>query len=515
MAGRGSVRSTLGGEFADPDLERAFRASSLDDCRAQFARMAAAAALAFALFAPMDLLMAPAVSQWPTWMVTGSRAAVLAAALLLLRRLPGAATPSRLERLQLGFVAVFMAAAAVVYYIAAARVAGGEVASDSAILDWSSLYVVLTLSFLAFPMRFGLSLAFNALAAAVLVTASLLPAGEVFPAALGRVLLAVVVSAFGALLLRQVNILRRRHFEVLQGLTASETAVRRLFMAVPVPLGLTRLSDGKLVKANAAGYQMFGYTPEAAAGLSAEQLYVDPTRRHALVDAVRRDGGVQNFEAEMTLADGCRRILLLSATRVEYGGEQCIMTGATDITERKEYEQSLIRLASTDQLTGLANRHHFFSLSSSLQARARRFGEPLAVLMMDLDHFKSINDSHGHDAGDLVLVTFAEMCRGIFRESDVVARMGGEEFAVLLPATDLAGGLQVAERLRERVADYLLFPRSGEPIHFTVSIGVAELEPEEADLEHALMRADRALYHAKRTGRNCVGCTAERQDMSA
>jgi len=509
------VLSKLGGEFVDRTKEQAFRRSTLAEARGHVRLAVMVAALGFGVFVVLDLMLGSSHEAWPVWQFTACRAVVLAAAVVVLWFLPRVREPVHLDRAQMAFQMVFILAASVVYYLANGRMAAGDISAESVILTWVSLYLVLALSYLAFLTPFAWALTVNAVAAVLFSVASLLPHGTPTPQRLGQVALVVVVSLLGAVLLRHMNRLRRGQFAALNAASLGEDALRRLFMAVPVPLALTRLTDGRLIKTNAAALATFGFTAEEADGQSTERLYVDPVRRHALVDAVRRDGAVAGFETDLLLGDGSIRTFLLSATRVCHCGEDCIIVGATDITDRKRMEESLMRLASTDQLTGLANRHHFFSLGEALQARARRLDEPLGVLMMDLDNFKSINDSYGHDIGDLVLLTFAQLCRSIFRESDVVARIGGEEFAVLLPATDLDGGLLVAERLRERVESYHVIPHSGGILRFTVSIGVAELEFDESKLDAALMRADRALYHAKRTGRNCVGCVAEREQAAS
>lgn len=476
--GLADVLSKLGGEFVDRAREQAFRSATLAEARGHVRLTVAVAALAFGLFSLFDLWLDSPGGAWPVWLFTACRGVVLAAGVLVLLRLPRIETPGDLDRLQVAFQLVFMLAAAAVYYFSHARVVAAEASAESAVLNWTSLYLILLMSHLAFLTPFAWAMVVNMAAVAVLCTASLAPYGVPRAQGLGEVVLAGVVCLLGVVLLRHQNRLRRRQFAAMEASNLGEEALRRLFMAVPVPLALTRLTDGKLIKANAAALATFGVTAEQVVGQSTERLYVDPVRRHALVDAVRRDGVVAGFETDMLLADGSIRTFLLSATRLCHHGVDCIIVGATDITERKQVEASLMHLASTDQLTGLANRHHFFSLGEALQARARRFDEPLAVLMMDLDHFKAINDSHGHDVGDLVLLTFAQLCRAIFRESDVVGRVGGEEFAVLLPATDLAGGLQVAERLRDRVDGYRLVPHSGGILRFTVSIGVAAAEPD-------------------------------------
>jgi diguanylate cyclase (GGDEF)-like protein/PAS domain S-box-containing protein len=161
------------------------------------------------------------------------------------------------------------------------------------------------------------------------------------------------------------------------------------------------------------------------------------------------------------------------------------------------------RLAITDPLTGLINRRHFFELANRELKRSRRYNYSLSVIMLDVDNFKRVNDSYGHQVGDVVLRQVAQRCRACVREVDLICRYGGEEFLSMLLETDLAGCIQVAERLRERIAD-LPIEVDGIQVFVTASIGVAELDAENGDVDTLLRYADQALYHSKARGRNQV-----------
>lgn len=159
------------------------------------------------------------------------------------------------------------------------------------------------------------------------------------------------------------------------------------------------------------------------------------------------------------------------------------------------------KLASTDPLTGVANRRVFFERGECEISDAERHGRPVSVIMLDIDHFKQVNDTYGHDAGDEVLMDAANTIASILRDHDVFARIGGEEFAILLPETDLAGATRVADRIRCDLQNRLA---GVDRIAYTASFGVSALDPETDTVAMALKRADKALYRAKGLGRNRI-----------
>ena len=174
-----------------------------------------------------------------------------------------------------------------------------------------------------------------------------------------------------------------------------------------------------------------------------------------------------------------------------------------DITSRKQQEETLRQLATTDALTGIANRRSFMEKLADEFARFQRFSNPVAVLMLDIDHFKRVNDTWGHAVGDKVLHDFAAICQQVVRKVDVVGRLGGEEFAVLLPGCGMAGALALAERLREAVRSHVI--QVGEAsLQVRTSIGVSSFARSQQDASVALALADQALYEAKLAGRDQV-----------
>jgi diguanylate cyclase (GGDEF)-like protein len=167
------------------------------------------------------------------------------------------------------------------------------------------------------------------------------------------------------------------------------------------------------------------------------------------------------------------------------------------------FQRQLERMATSDPLTGLANRRVFWDKARSEFTRSRRCQSPLSVLMIDLDHFKRLNDTYGHLAGDEVLKEFAKICQLNLREYDTFARFGGEEFTVILPETEAEKALIVANRLRSAV-EAMTVMVDGKAIRYTISIGVSQLGSRDSSFDDILLRADDALYTAKRNGRNRV-----------
>jgi diguanylate cyclase (GGDEF)-like protein len=230
-----------------------------------------------------------------------------------------------------------------------------------------------------------------------------------------------------------------------------------------------------------------------ALGLPPDELDDFLSRRIALVRAG------DPTPMDMPMSDG--RTIRSQCAVLPGGGRMLTFSDVTDLVRlAKQYE----RLAITDGPTGLFNRRHFLSRAESEWQRFARYHRPLTLLMLDIDHFKSINDRFGHDAGDRAITLVADACKADRRSIDIVARLGGDEFVLLLPETDAEQAAIVAERLRARIATSALSVSGSADVPLTASIGLAQATSSMSGIDALTKAADDALYRAKWAGRNRV-----------
>lgn len=267
-------------------------------------------------------------------------------------------------------------------------------------------------------------------------------------------------------------------------------------------------SDGSLIDMNPAGLAMLEVDDLKDAQQTGLLGFIEPAYHQAFIDLGKKifagDPGALEFPIKGR--KGTVRWLETHATplRDNRGNVINLLAVTRDITERKLFQHELERQAHFDYLTGVDNRGFFMQQAESELVRAIRYGSNLSMFMMDIDFFKQVNDLHGHKVGDDVLKKLADVCRGTLREVDIIGRVGGEEFAILLPETDRIKAIEVAERLRVAIAEARIPMQNGLPIQCTVSIGVSSLLSKDDNLDVMLSRADQALYEAKKTGRNKV-----------
>jgi len=233
-----------------------------------------------------------------------------------------------------------------------------------------------------------------------------------------------------------------------------------------------------------------------------KNLLVDTEQGEAFLEELDQYGRVDNWEAQIMPHKPYWSSL--SAKLVEIEGKLAHLLWGFDISEHRTLLNLLETQANTDSLTKLYNRRAFYKLGEQVLDGCKRYEHPCSVLMIDIDHFKQINDTHGHAVGDEAICSLSQTLRDTLREADIIGRMGGEEFAVLLPHTDQQQALESAERLRQAVASTAITSATGN-LQMTISIGAAVFNAQQnATLEQMLITADKALYQAKMAGRNRV-----------
>jgi diguanylate cyclase (GGDEF)-like protein/PAS domain S-box-containing protein len=314
---------------------------------------------------------------------------------------------------------------------------------------------------------------------------------------------------FGLIVFSMVLIgLGQRQRRAEDALLKSEDRFRSALEHAPIGMALAS-PDGKFVQVNRAFCDIVGYAPEALLNLSFEAItHPDDVAKDIAYLKRMETGEIGSYEIEKRYLHKDGRIVwvqnTVSIARDETGTQQQIIQQVQDITERKEPAQRLEHEARTDCLTGLSNRRHFLELASQELVRVRRYRSPLTLAMLDVDHFKTINDTYGHEIGDKVLMELADICCRALREPDVVGRIGGEEFAILFPQTTGDQAYEIAERLRVAIAAAKVPIERGLPVHFTVSLGITSFAESDTNIDMLLSRADKALYEAKHKGRNRV-----------
>jgi diguanylate cyclase (GGDEF)-like protein/PAS domain S-box-containing protein len=270
--------------------------------------------------------------------------------------------------------------------------------------------------------------------------------------------------------------------------------------------------EGRIEGWNRSAERVFGFTAEEATGMDVVTLCApdgtEAVRIAGLLETARRQGWGED-EGWWRRRSHTRfwGSTVLSPVEDDAGGVRGFTVIIRDATRRRRREEELEAAAYTDALTGVANRRHFDEVAARELDRATRLHDAVSLVVVDADHFKQVNDVHGHAAGDAVLAALARVLRQSAREVDLVARIGGEEFALLLPSTDLGGARTTAERVRLAV-EQLTVRHEGALLRVTVSAGVAERAPDDTGqgegMARLLARADAALYDAKARGRNRV-----------
>ena len=322
-----------------------------------------------------------------------------------------------------------------------------------------------------------------------------------------------------ALLHRDAVHARRRADDAAAGMRRAEARFRAAFEQAPIGIMLLRLDGPRrwIVEANEALTDITGRTVEELVGLESDELIAELDR--PLADSMMRElasGRTPHHSVELRFEhlDGHEVWVNARVAEVEQSSDdpsRLLVCQVQDVTEAREAEHRLRHLADHDPLTGLFNRRRFGEELRRALAQARRYREALALLVIDLDNFKYVNDTYGHALGDDVLVRLADALRTRSRDSDVVGRLGGDEFAVLLPNSDAAAARAAAGGLLEEIRrSVCVHAEDGSLVQVTASIGVRPVDADAmGDDDTLLMDADVAMYDAKETGRDRVSVAGQ------
>ena len=288
-------------------------------------------------------------------------------------------------------------------------------------------------------------------------------------------------------------------------LEATKTDLESIFEQLPDVFYRTNM-QGIITLISPSCFEILGYRQEVMLGTLMADYYKTPEERQKIVKAIT-DGKGKATKVEAAFKHKDDSIVWIStsaAVRLDADKKPIFIEGvARDISDRKRMEDQLTMLSRIDGLTGVFSRNYFMDRCDELFKVMRRYEHSASMLMMDLDHFKNINDSYGHHVGDLALIAFTRVCQQEIRESDVLGRLGGEEYGLMMPETTVQNAQALAERIRMHTAA-IEIPVGKKIIKITVSIGLVELSTVAQTLDDALRYADQAMYKAKLKGRNQV-----------
>jgi diguanylate cyclase (GGDEF)-like protein/PAS domain S-box-containing protein len=280
--------------------------------------------------------------------------------------------------------------------------------------------------------------------------------------------------------------------------------------------------DGRILAANPAGKEILGYEPHELLQKNVDDLVVHQTDRERIDSIIRSEAFVRDYTLELRRRDGQIMLGLATVTlrKDEEGRISGIQGQIHDMSSRRRAEterrraEEFEQMAFTDPLTKVYNRRFFEEIAANAWELSKRNGSPLAIVVLDIDHFKRINDNFGHLTGDQVLINVARLCQSHMRSSDTFARYGGEEFVILMPGTNQAAAYASVERLRRLVAEQPMARFEHHDIRITISAGIAGCGGEDhattTELQTCVDRADQALYESKKAGRNRVTLATKR-----
>jgi diguanylate cyclase (GGDEF)-like protein/PAS domain S-box-containing protein len=478
----------FGGEFRDSLREAAFR-------DARFAEMLRQCRLIFLISAILNTLFL--ASDWRFYGTPHFFVAV----------------PARLAVVFVSLLCFALVRRATRFSQAQAVLIGWEVTTGLAVALLVSsrsdlaLFVVLMLPsifYLVAPTAFRWSMALG-LGCSALMLAGYLGRGPMPTTLPGLILVLVMLNFALGLVVVHGNRLRRLEWAATQAerqakdeLVASQAMIERIFMAVPIPLVVTSRDEGRFLRGNDAAKRYFG---EQITEVQVQDILLDGGNRRMIARLLHEQEQIEGHEAKVRDGSGALRDVLITATTLPIGEAPAVVAGIVDITDRKAAEARTRLQATHDALTGLPNRLLFGERLQQELARMARKGGAVGLFLIDLDDFKSVNDTLGHDAGDALLIQAATRLAAAIGPEDFVARLGGDEFIVLsaerLTAVQaLAKGERLIEVLRQPCE------HAGQTIATRASLGIAFAPEHDRDAVELMKDADLALYRAKANGRN-------------
>jgi diguanylate cyclase (GGDEF)-like protein/PAS domain S-box-containing protein len=286
-----------------------------------------------------------------------------------------------------------------------------------------------------------------------------------------------------------------------RALRDSERRFRAILEASPIPMAVSTLPDGQLLYGNGALSVLSGVPADEMVGRKTIDFYANSADREALIEELSRTGRLIDKEVSLKRADGSLYWAMVSSVRGELDDKPVLITSIWDVTSKRETEEKLRHAALYDDLTGLPNRVLLFDLLRAELAQVDRHEQQLAVLYLDLDDFKRVNDRLGHEAGDALLKSVAERIRSGVRAGDVPARVGGDEFVALLPNI---AGVEGARAVAARIAEAIAEPHTvaGTQLSCEVSVGILMVDKNHQDPSAVVRDADAAMYAAKQAGKS-------------
>ena len=280
--------------------------------------------------------------------------------------------------------------------------------------------------------------------------------------------------------------------------------MENIIKSSPFPIVISRLKNDTIVFANQNALKIFDMDASELSMYHFSDFFVDAKNRKLLLERLEHNRQVQDFEILVkTMLSTTPFWLMASANVIEYKGELVLYMAFQDITSRKQREQRLIGQANRDPLTSIYNRRYFEQTVPEKIRAAKEANQPFAILMIDADHFKDINDTYGHKTGDKVLIELAQVAERALRPDDIVARFGGEEFVVFLNNVTEDVAMMVAGRLKDAISSLVVYSDDARPVTWTVSIGLAASALSD-HIDLLIKMADDAMYLAKTSGRNRI-----------